>query len=76
MAKLEVQVQLAASKNDLLVDSHIENRQTFSTPPTLGALKQLLHVICEELKTYELWPVRSKASETTSYLSQPSLIRV
>lgn len=53
------QVQLAVSKQDLLDNSRLENRQAFSSPPTLGILKHLLEVICEQLKKYELWPVRS-----------------
>lgn len=52
------QVQLAASKEKLVSATDVrENRQTFTTPPTLGGLRLLLSVICDELTTYQVWPV-------------------
>lgn len=53
-----VQVQLAASKGVLIPKARSENLQKFNKFPTLGELHHLLRVICAELTTYKLWPVR------------------
>lgn len=54
---LYFQGQLAATKEELIGAGKRENRQIFYTLPTLGELRVLLLVICEEIKTYTVWPV-------------------
>jgi hypothetical protein len=57
-----LQAQLAATKGRLTGSAILENRQVFETPPTLAELRYFLLVICDELKTYKLWPVSRRCS--------------
>jgi len=52
------QAQFASDKVDLLGDARLENKQIFDTIPSLGELRHFLGVICEEIQTYQVWPVR------------------
>ena len=46
-------------RSDLLsANSRRENRQVFTTVPSLGELYHLLQVIVKELRSYSVWPVR------------------
>lgn len=53
-----VQMRFSTSRDALVptLDAR-ENEQTFTTPPTLHQLKQLLMIVVAKLSTYEIWPV-------------------
>lgn len=52
-------MQLSSSKETLITkQAQQENRQIFNFPPNLSELNHLLVVVVDQLKTYELWPVR------------------
>lgn len=54
---LSRQAQLSARKEELIGSARLETRQVFKTTPTLGDLRYMFQVICDELQRYELWPV-------------------
>ncbi|KAF8316119.1 hypothetical protein DL93DRAFT_794271 [Clavulina sp. PMI_390] len=49
--------QFASFKKDLMTGARLENKQLFENVPTLGELRHFLLVICDEIKTYQVWPV-------------------
>lgn len=51
------QAEFSADKESLVKGATIESRQKFENVSTLGELRHLLQVICEELVEYQLWPV-------------------
>lgn len=57
---LYIQVVTARIIEDLFENraGTLENRVEFSSPVTLGLLRTLLIIICEELAQYDTWPVR------------------
>lgn len=59
-------VLLSATKESLIGVGQPENRQEFETVPTLMELQYFLRVICQELKTYSVWPVSVRSNTTNA----------
>lgn len=63
-------VQISATQDALrrVGNPSRENMQSFTSPPRLAHLNELLHIICQELTTYKLWPVRLSPMLSLSFV--------